>query len=148
SLVIITRSPVQNGANTERFAQYVPHHVFRFYSLRRTFVMSAAGGMDVVISRVPTVSRWINPAPEPEVDCGTRRAIDSEGPCFGNVFGATAARHCKFAQRQTHGFTIGSVDLFLEKEIGSQTFRSGWVDSAGLILDAEGRHSGPPVFIA
>src|SRR5215831_19142481 len=65
-LVIIVRPPGQYRADVEALAANLAHHVVRQYSLSRILVVTATGGMNVVVSRIPAGYRRIDPSLESE----------------------------------------------------------------------------------
>src|SRR3989442_34365 len=65
-LEIPARAPGQHVADVQVFAQDVAHHVLRIDTLARFLIVSASGGVDVVVSRVPAHPGGINPALELE----------------------------------------------------------------------------------
>src|SRR2546427_11126488 len=50
ALMVIARPPVQDRCDTQTFAENMPHHVLRLHALRRTLVVAAARGVNVMIS--------------------------------------------------------------------------------------------------
>src|ERR1700674_1535062 len=61
-LVVITGSPSQYCADIQFLAQDLAHHVIRLHSFRGILVVRAAGGMHVMVARIPAVFRGVDPA--------------------------------------------------------------------------------------
>src|SRR5262249_58596707 len=101
------RPPAQPRAAAARLDQYMPHHVFRPHAFSRALVMRAPGGVDVMVSRIPSECRRVDPASKPEIKTSGVGGADRDGPGLGNVFGPAAAGHRELARRKTHRFTVG-----------------------------------------
>src|SRR5207253_2340163 len=61
-LVIPARPPAQTAADVEVLAKNVPDHVRRRDTFGRAFVMGAAGGVHMVVPRIPSFRRRMDPA--------------------------------------------------------------------------------------
>src|SRR5205085_10857300 len=61
-LVVVPGAPGEDRADVEAFAAHLAAHVGRIHSNRRVLVMTAAGGVDVVIGGVPPEGGRIDPA--------------------------------------------------------------------------------------
>src|SRR5262245_20213802 len=123
------------------------HHVLRPHALCRALVMRAAGGMDMMISRVPTTSRRIDPALKAEVQRSAGRT-NGNSACLGRVFGSAAAGHRKLAGWKSDGFAVGAVDLLLKKEIRCEPFGTRGINALRFILDPKGGHHRPSGLVA
>src|SRR4051794_3958892 len=78
--------PGEDASNLEVFAQDVAHHVLRVDAFGWTFVVGAAGGVDVVIAGIPAQLRRIDPPLEAEGQ-GLRTAVlNSEGLGSFSIF--------------------------------------------------------------
>ncbi len=75
TLVVVARPPVQHGADAERLAEDVPHHVLGPDAFGRALVVAAAGGVHVVVAGVPALRRRIDPPREPEFDRGRQSVL-------------------------------------------------------------------------
>ena len=67
-LEIPARPPTQHLADVQVLAQDVPHHVLRVDALGGLFVVRAAGRVDVMVARIPSELRGINPPRQAEVE--------------------------------------------------------------------------------
>ena len=61
-LGVPARAPGKNAADIQVFTQNVPPHVVGLDSFSRALIVSAAGGMDVVVAREPAQLGEMNPA--------------------------------------------------------------------------------------
>src|SRR5215469_17772616 len=92
--MIVAGSPVQNGSYTECLAQHVAHHILWPHSFRRAFIMTAAGGVNMMVSRIPAAGGRIDPPPQRKIERGVDAgAAHGDRSCLRDVFGAAAARH-------------------------------------------------------
>ncbi len=91
-LGIPARAPGEDAADVEVFTQDVPPHVFGLHAFGRAFVVSAAGGVHVVVAGVPPHLGQVNPALE------LKRPLNRFGPGDGDrsglleVFGPASDR--------------------------------------------------------
>ena len=65
-LIVVAGSPREDGADVERLAQDLTHHVFRQHAFGRVLVVRASGGVDVMVAGVPAQPGRIDPAFERE----------------------------------------------------------------------------------
>ncbi len=119
-LVIIIRTPGQYRADVDALAANLTHHVVRQYSLSRILVVTATGGMNVVVSRIPAGHRRIDPSFESEFNLRWPFRVYCEVLLFCKVLRASRVRHCVLPFRKGHVLTIRPVDLWLEEEIRSK----------------------------
>src|SRR5215469_9722503 len=119
-LVIVIRTPGQNRTDVEALAANLTHHVVRQYSLRRILVMTATGGMDVVVSRIPAERHRIDPSFESEFNLRWPFRVYCKVLLFCEVLRSARVRHCVLPFRKGHVLTIRPVDLRLEEEIRSK----------------------------
>ena len=64
-LIVVRRSPRQDGADVEAFAEDVADHVLREDAFGGRLVVQASGGVHVMIAGVPAHARQIDPPLEP-----------------------------------------------------------------------------------
>src|SRR5262245_58160248 len=145
--MVVARSPVQDRAHAERLPEHMPHHVLRPYAFGRTLVVRTAGGMNVMIARIPTARGWIDPAAQPEID-GGRRTVDRHRPRFRNVFGTAPASDRERTRWKAQRLAVGAIDLFLKEEVRRKAFGPGGVDAADAISDDERSHRRAAVLVA
>src|SRR5215831_6884300 len=147
-LVIIVRPPGQYRADVDALASNLAHHVVRQYSLSRILVVTATGGMNVVVSRIPAGHRRIDPSFESEFNLRWPFRVHCEVLPFCKVLRASRVRHCVLPLRKGHVLTIRPVDLWLEEEIWSKTLRRIRVKASLSIANDERTCARPPVFAA
>src|SRR5581483_11836416 len=86
----------------------------------RSFVMGAAGTMNVVVARVPAKIGQLDPTPQLE----SLVVFGGEGHrdlAFQNAVLRTArVGRLELAGREEHRLPIGAVDLVVKEEIGSE----------------------------
>src|SRR5207248_184909 len=89
--------------------------------LRGTFIMRAAGGVDVVIAGEPLAGGRVNPAFELELfTLADNFVLDREFAVLNEIFRSPRDFDRVFSGRQVHAFPISPVDLVVEEEIGSE----------------------------
>src|SRR4051812_39857783 len=116
-LIIIIRTPRQYRADIDALAPNLTHHVIRQYSLRRILVVTATRGMNVVVSRIPTGHRRIDPSFKLEFNLSWPFRVHREVLLFCKVFRASRVGYCVLPFRKGHVLTIRPVDLWLKEEI-------------------------------
>src|SRR5215471_2832434 len=116
-LIVIIWTPGQYRTDVDALAANLAHHIVRQYSLGRILVVTATGGMNVVVSRIPTGRRRIDPSFESEVNLRRPFRVHREALLLCKVLRTPRVRYCvlPFWERQT--LTIRPVDLWLEKEV-------------------------------
>src|SRR5262249_2246622 len=132
--MVVARPPIEYRADTERLAQHMAHHVLRPHAFGWTLIVRATGGMDVMVSGVPTQTGRINPSPETDVQTAPACGVNDRF-CLRSVFGPASADRGELAGWKPHGLSVRPIDLFLEKEVRRQTFPSSRIDVAGLVFD-------------
>src|SRR6516162_9169679 len=93
-LVIIIRTPGQYRADVDAFSANLTHHVVREYSLSRILVVTATGGMNVVVSRIPAGGRRIDPSFESEFNLRWPFRVHRKVLLLCKVLRASRVRHC------------------------------------------------------
>src|SRR5215510_6696894 len=93
-LVIVIRPPGQYRADVDALAANLTHHVVRQYSLSRILVVTATGGMNVVVPRIPAGHRRIDPPFESEFNLRWPFRIYCEVLLCCKVLRASRVRHC------------------------------------------------------
>src|SRR5215469_4429160 len=119
-LVVIIRPPGQYRAYVDALAANLTHHVVRQHSLSRILVVTATGGMNVVVSRIPAGSRRIDPSVEPEFNLRWPFRVHYEVLLLCEVLRSSRVGHCVLPFRKGHVLTIRPVNLRLEEKIGSK----------------------------
>src|SRR5215471_4581696 len=122
-LVIVIRPPGQYRADVDAFSADLTHHIVREYSLSRILVVTATGGMNVVVSRIPGRHRWINPSFESKFNLRWPFRVHGEVLLFCKVLRASRVRHCVLSFRKGQALTVRPVDLWLEEKIRSKALR-------------------------
>src|SRR5215467_5866288 len=122
-LVIIIRTPGQYRADVDAFSANLTHHVVREYSLSRILVVTATGGMNVVVSRIPARHRRIDPSLESKYNLCWPFRVHCEVLLFCKVLRASRVRHGVLPFRKGQVLTVRPVDLWLEEKIRSKAFR-------------------------
>src|SRR6516225_4828903 len=118
-LVIIVRTPGQYRADVDALAANLTHHVVRQYSLCRVLIVTATGGMNVVVSRIPAGCHRIDPSIESEFNLRWPFRVHGKVLLFRKVLRASRIRHCVLPFGKGHVLAIRPVDLWLEEEIRS-----------------------------
>src|ERR1700757_2760856 len=93
-LVVIIRTPGQYRTDVDALAANLTHHIVRQDSLSRILVVTATGGMDVVVSRIPAGHRRIDPSFEAEFKLRWTFGVHCEVLLFCKVLRASRVRHC------------------------------------------------------
>ena len=102
--------------------------------------MGAAGGMNMVIARIP--ARFSGIDPSLQLKAGVHRLLGHlHLTALRPVFGTARAIDGIFAGRERERFAIGTINLRLERQIGRQSLSLRRVDPAPCIADLKrGRH--------
>ena len=135
-LEIPARAPAQHLADVQVFAQDVAHHVLRIDALARFLVVSASGGVDVVVSRVPAHLRGINPALELEPNL-LRPGLDLNLLSPFSILGSPRALDGIVARRQQDGLPVRPVNLRVKREIRRESLDLRRVNAPQRIVDHE-----------
>src|SRR5215813_1917522 len=98
------------------------HHILREDALCRAFIMCAAGGVDVMIPRIPAKVSGINPALESKRD-SLRLVCDLDCLRFDEILGPARELYCIFPNGKFYWLAICPVDLRVKRKIRRQTFR-------------------------
>src|SRR5215831_17163280 len=147
-LMIPARSPAQAAPDVQVLAENVAHHVLGRDALRRAFIMSAAGGMDVMVARPPAALGRVYPALEGE-RFGVRGCPwNSDLFLQHQVFRPARIAHRVLARLEQNGLAVAAVYLRVEEKVWSETARSRWIHSALHVPNVEGRHDRPAIAIA
>src|SRR5206468_1151761 len=103
----------------------------------RRFIMRAAGSMNVMVARVPTMVDKLDPPLEVEVfsvrfACGyadlPRQHLILRPPRVSDVI---------LARRERDGLAVVPIDLIVKEEIRGQSAGPRWIDAAALVADRE-----------
>src|SRR6516225_9819855 len=119
-LVIIVRTPGQYRADVDALAANLTYHVVRQYALSWVLVVTATGGMNVVVSRIPAGRRWIDPSLESEFNLRWPFRVHCKVLLFCKVLRASRVGHCVLPFGKGHVLAVRPVDLRLEEEIRSK----------------------------
>src|SRR5262252_5696417 len=61
-LIVVAGAPSKDCADVQLLALDLAHHIIRLHAFGRVLVMRAAGRMHVMITGIPMVFRWVDPA--------------------------------------------------------------------------------------
>src|SRR5579883_3483251 len=132
-LVIPARPPAETAADVEIFAENVAHHVLWGNALGRTFVVGAAGGMDVVVAGVPAFGSWMNPALEAELFGMDAAQRHRDRLLENTIFRTSCIADGVLARLQGDRFAVGPVNLIVKIEVRSQPATGRGIDAAQTI---------------
>src|SRR5947209_8262896 len=99
----------------------------------RAGVMTAAGGVDVVVATVKTPIGRVDPALQVGREFGVPTGGYVKRLADLPILRAAAILDHHVARRQKHGAAVGSVDLRLEKQVRRQPLGLRRVDMAGRV---------------
>src|ERR1044072_6571017 len=112
-------SPGQYGGDPEIFANDLPPHIRRGYAFFPAFIMTAAGGVYMMIRTIPSQGRHVDPALQPERSShGSLSGFHFQRLGQRNVFRSPGKNNMVFAWRQQYMLSVCPVYLGLEEEIG------------------------------
>src|SRR5215469_2615363 len=146
-LVIIIGTPGQYRADVDALAANLTHHVVRQYSLSRILVVTATGGMNVVVSRIPARHRRIDPSFESKFNLRWPFRVHGEILLFCEVLRASRVRHGVLPFRKGQALTVRPVDLWLKEKIRSKAFQRFRVKTPRAIAKNKGSHPRLSVFV-
>ncbi|NBP24195.1 MAG: hypothetical protein EBU81_06515, partial [Proteobacteria bacterium] len=124
-LVVEARAPGEIGPDLQVLAQHMAHHVHGVDSLGGFFIVGAAGGMDVVVARDPTLGGGIDPPLHLEAPAVGPASGHLEFPALHHRLGAPGELHRIPAGGQAERFAVAAIDLGMEEEVGGQPLRLG-----------------------
>ena len=134
-LEVIAGSPGEHASHIEIFAEYVTHHVLREHAFGGLFIVQASGGVDVVISRIPTLARGVDPPLEPEGERLALSFFDANRLLLDQVLRAAAVFHGVLSGRQLDHFTVRAVHLRMKRKVRSQALGLRRIDVSQLVAD-------------
>ncbi len=135
-LEIPVRTPAQHRADLEVLAQDVTHHVLGIHTLGGLLVVGAAGGVDVVVARVPAHLGRIDPAIQAESQLQRiGRHLDLTGPL--EVLGPARVLDGVASLRERERLAVGAIDLRVEEEVGGQALGLRRIDAAARVAHYE-----------
>ncbi len=101
------------------------------------FVMRAAGAVHVMIARIPTVIRQLDPPLEPKAFAVRGGVRNFNVALEDSILGSARVCDAEFARRQQHEFAALPVHLILKEEVGGQTPCARGIDAAVRIAEDE-----------
>src|SRR3954467_10961659 len=102
--------------------------------------------MHVMVAGVPSASRRIDPPAEVERYLGG--PLDREDTGFGDVLWSARDRDRKATAGQIDRVPVGSIDLILERQIGSETLQPVRIHALAIVADEKRRGGRAPVLVA
>ena len=145
-LVIETRPPRQIAADFQVFAKAVANHVRRVDALGGIGVVRATRRVNVVIAGPPAELRWIDPAINLECD-GFGAWADNDRLLSGDGLRAAPEFHAVDAVGQLDLFSVATIDLRMDCEVGREALRLRRINAQSLIADKERRRRRLVVFV-
>ena len=133
-LIIKARTPGEIGADLQVLPDAVAEHVGRMHAFGRLDVMSAAGGVNVMVARPPTELRRINPAFDLEAGA-LQLPGDDDRLLAGDRFRPARKLHRVAPLWQTHRFPISPIDLRMKREVRRQPLGLGRIDALLRVAD-------------
>src|SRR5262249_35815575 len=119
-LMVIARPPRQHAADVEPFPLHLQKHVGRRDSLCRARVMSATGGMNMVIAAVESEFHRIDPALELHADGRLTLCWNDDRPLQHAVLGPATCLQRKPAGREENAPAITTINVRLKEKVGRQ----------------------------
>jgi len=136
ALEVVARAPGQIAADVKGLPLDMEKHVLRENAFGRVGIMSAACGVDMMISAVEAVVLRFDPALQLDAD-HRLPFVGNLDPLFDHAILRTATvGHRQFARRQQHNAAAMAIDLVLEEKIGSETFCLRGINSAEFVLES------------
>ncbi len=121
-LRVPARTPRQHAADVQVFADDLPHHVGRGHAFGGAVVVGAAGGVHVMVARVPMLVRRVHPTGQ--LKFGRLRRLvrlHVQRLVLDQVFRSAGVFDFVVARRKQQRLAIGPINLVVEEEIGRQT---------------------------
>src|SRR5688572_10209893 len=145
-LIVEAWAPGQVGADFQVLAENLANHINRMHAFGRVGVMSAAGGVDVMIARPPARLGRIDPALK--VDLHRLWALaDGDLASCDHIFRPAGHLHVEFTGRQGHLLAVVAIDLRMEKEIGREPLGLRWINPSLLVANGQGGRRGLAILI-
>src|ERR1700730_648979 len=119
-LVVVVGAPRQHRTDIHALATNLAHHVVWQYAFGWILVVPAARRMNMVVPRIPTVFRGIDPSLQLEFDL--RRALRTDRQILlpSQVFRAAGVGYGVLPLGKAQDFSVRAVNLRLKEEIGRQ----------------------------
>src|SRR6266702_2277127 len=130
-LIEVSGSPGENVTHTQCFTLHLAEHHLGRDTFEGTFVVRAAGRVDMRVSGIIAEFSGVDPAFQPQRNRLFRStSAHSNGEFLPEILRAASVFEYVRPGAQTNGFSAGAIDLPLKPQIGQSPFGLNGINTA------------------